>query len=128
MYGATLRRARIDGGMTQGELADVSGIKQANISAIENGRRQPSAETLHRLLAACGYDLVAVAGDRRLALVPPPAPGEPEIVADLLAERDRTGPFEAPPLIGPDTPVELRARLLVAVLDAAEATVRGRWR
>lgn len=131
MYGATLRGARTDRGLTQGELAAASGIAQANISAIENGRRQPSAETLHRLLAACGYDLVAVAGDGRLTLVPPPAPGEPEIVADLLAERDRADPidpFESPSPIGPDTPVELRARLLVAVLDASEATIRGRLR
>lgn len=128
MYGATIRRARTDRGLTQGEVADVSGIKQANISAIENGRRQPSAETLHRLLAACGFDLVAVSDDERIHLVPPPAPGEPEIVADLLAERDRTDPLEAPPLVGADTPVELRARLLVAVLDASEATIRGRLR
>lgn len=128
MYGATIRRARTDRGLTQGELADASGIKQANISAIENGRRQPSAETLHRLFAACGYDLVAVAGNHRMHLVPPPAPGEPEIVADLLAERDRTNRFEAPPLIENNTPIELRARVLVAVLDASEATIRGRLR
>lgn len=128
MYGATLRRARTDRGLTQGELAAASGVAQANISAIENGRRRPSAETLHRLFAACGYDLVAVAGDERIHLDPPPAPGEPEIVADLLAERDRTDPFEASSLVGPDTPVELRARLLVAVLDASEATIRGRLR
>ncbi|MCB1016010.1 MAG: helix-turn-helix transcriptional regulator, partial [Acidimicrobiales bacterium] len=128
VHGAALRQARTDRGLTQGELAAVSGIKQANISAIENGRRQPSAETLHRLLAACGYDLVAVSSDERIHLVPPPAPGEPEVVGDLLTERDRTDPFESPSLIGADTPVELRARLLVAVLDASEATIRGRLR
>ena len=128
MYGATIRRARTDRGMTQGELAAASGVAQANISAIENGRRQPSAGTLYRLLAACGFDLVAVSGNERIHLVPPPAPGEPEIVADLLAERERTDPFEAPSLVGPDTPVELRARVLVAVLDASEATIRGRLR
>ena len=68
MYGDVVRRARLDRGMTQGELAAASGVAQANISAIENGRRQPSAETLHRLFAACGYDLVAVAGDERIRL------------------------------------------------------------
>ena len=83
---------------------------------------------MHRLFAACGYDLVAVAGDERIHLDPPPAPAEPEIVADLLAERDRTDPFEASSLVGPDTPVERRARLLGAVLDASEATIRGRLR
>lgn len=126
MYGAALQRARTEWGMTQGELAAASGIAQANISAIENGRRQPSAETLHRLLAACGYDLVAVSGDERIHLVPPPAPGEPEIVSELLAERGPADPFDTPSSVGPDTPVELRARLLVAVLDASEATIRGR--
>ena len=114
--------------MTQGALAAASGVAQANISAIENGRRQPNAETLHRLLAACGFDLVAVSGDERIHLLPPPAPGEPEIVADLLADRYPADPYEVPSLIGPDTSVELRARLLVAVLDASEATIRGRLR
>lgn len=128
MYRGLVRQARVARGLSQVELATVSGIAQANISAIENGRRQPSAETLHRLLAACGFDLVAVSGDERIHIVPPPAPGEPEIVADLLAERGPADPHNAPALTGPDTPVEQRARILVAVLDASEATIRGRLR
>lgn len=128
MYGAAVKRARTGRGMTQGDLAAASGIAQANISAIENGRRQPSAETLHRLLAACGYDLVAVAGERRIALTPPPAPGEPEVVADLFAERDDADPPDEAPTIGPDTTPRERAEALVAVLDAAEAIIRSKAR
>lgn len=107
--------------MTQVTLAQVSGIEQANISAIETGRRQPSAETLHRLLDACGFELVATAGARTIPLPPP-------TVDELLAIRDPDDPPDEPPLANVDTPMEQRARILVAVLDASEAIVRGRTR
>ncbi|EMY34152.1 DNA-binding protein [Arthrobacter crystallopoietes BAB-32] len=39
-------------GLTQTELADISGVSQPNISAYESGRRKPRPETLERLLKA----------------------------------------------------------------------------
>lgn len=39
-------------GLTQQELADLSGVAQPNIAAYENGTRKPSAKMLERLTAA----------------------------------------------------------------------------
>ncbi len=116
MYGPILRRARTSRGLTQRQLAAISGIEQANISAIENDRRAPSAETLHRLLTACGYELLGVAGNRVLAF-PHPAVG-PECSTDQ--------PPDEAPTITPGTPLTDRVRAINAVLDLAETIVRSR--
>lgn len=44
-------------GLSQRQLAERSGIKQAAIARIESGRVSPRVQTLDRLLAACGVDL-----------------------------------------------------------------------
>ena len=49
---ASLRDARRRAGLTQAELARRAGTSQATISAYEHGRKEPSVETLGRLLAA----------------------------------------------------------------------------
>ena len=59
MYGTFVRAAREARNLTQHDLAATSGVAQSNISAIENGRRIPSADTLNRLLVACGFELAA---------------------------------------------------------------------
>ncbi len=115
MYGAVVQRARTSRGMTQQQLAAISGIEQSNISAIENDRRVPTVETLHRLLASCGYELMAVAGKRVIDF--PPFDTGPE---DLLG-----GPDEAP-AITPDTPMAVRVQAINAALDLSEAVVRSR--
>jgi transcriptional regulator with XRE-family HTH domain len=109
MYGTAVRRARAERGLTQVQLAEISGVEQSNISAIENGRRAPSAETLHRLLRACGFDLSAEAGARTFAI---PAPEDAELVGD------------APEPV--DLPMATRVRMITAALEAAEAIVRSR--
>ncbi len=119
MYGALIAEARHARGMTQAELAELSGIEQANISAIERNRRTPSAGTLHRLLHACGFELTAAAGARVLAL---PPPTDDAFFASLL-ERS---PVDEAPTITPSTPPAVRARAVVAVLDLAETVVRSR--
>ena len=108
MYGQVVRRARVGRGLTQADLSAISGIDQPNISAIENGRRRPSADTLHRLLAACGFELLATAGDRVLAL---PAPED-----DVTHERQPVAVI----------PMADRVRMVTAALDASEAIVRNR--
>ncbi len=112
MYGALVRSARAERGLTQAQLATIAGIEQSNISAIENGRRAPSAETLHRLLFACGFELVASAGPRQLALPPP--------VGFFDADDATSEPQTA------DVPITTKARMLVAALDTAEAILRSR--
>ena len=54
----TLREER---GLTQGQLAELSGIDQADISRIERGAANPTAKTLQR---------IADALDSRVALIP----------------------------------------------------------
>lgn len=46
-------------GLSQSALAELAGIPQPNLSAYERDRRCPSAETLNRLVMACGYQLAA---------------------------------------------------------------------
>lgn len=119
MIGTILRRARTERSLSQAEVAEISGVKQSNISAIENGRRKPSAETLQRLLAACGFELLAEAGDRVLTFPPPhDTPAD-----DSAPDGD---PSPEPPTVDRDTPVADRARVLTAALEASEAIVRGR--
>lgn len=50
--------ARRRAGLTQVELARRAGISQPVVSMYERGRRDPSVETLRRLLAAAGWQLV----------------------------------------------------------------------
>lgn len=61
-----LRRARERVELTQAELARRAGTTQSSISAYEAGRKQPSLETLSRLLSAAGSRLIAVPGGSRV--------------------------------------------------------------
>lgn len=49
-------------GLTQEQLADRSGLDQANISDIENGDANPTARTLGRIASGLGVDAVALFG------------------------------------------------------------------
>jgi transcriptional regulator with XRE-family HTH domain len=118
VYGQLIRRARSQRGLTQTELALISGIEQSNISAVENERRMPSAETLHRLLFACGFELAGVAGSTVVAC-PPPERGA------FVGDVDELAVSEAPTATA-TTPIADRVRMMNAALDAAEAIVRSR--
>ncbi len=52
--------ARISQNLTQKELADRTGINQADISKLENGTRNPSLKLLKRLAEGMGMDLKLV--------------------------------------------------------------------
>ena len=54
---ATIREARARRGLSQAEVAARAGTSQATISAYETGRKQPSLDTLGRLLATMGLEL-----------------------------------------------------------------------
>ena len=49
--------ARLACNMTQKELAEKTGIRQSNISRIENGSASPTIDTLARIAAALGKQL-----------------------------------------------------------------------
>jgi predicted nucleotidyltransferase/DNA-binding XRE family transcriptional regulator len=57
---STIRGARARAGLTQTELAAKANIAQSVVSAYESSRREPSFETLRRLVAATGFDLDVV--------------------------------------------------------------------
>ena len=48
---------RGENGITQKQLADITGITQADISRLENGTANPSLKTLKRLAAGMGMAL-----------------------------------------------------------------------
>ena len=55
---------RLEAGMTQTELAKGSGVRQSEISKIENGRINPTLDTLEALGDALGVHLGFVRSDR----------------------------------------------------------------
>lgn len=58
MHASTLlRTARSRAELTQSALARRAGTSQATLSSYEAGRKQPSAATLTRILAAAGWRL-----------------------------------------------------------------------
>lgn len=65
---STVRTARARAGITQRELALLSGMKQPQIARIENGITQPSIPTLGRVLDSLGYELelVTTRGENRI--------------------------------------------------------------
>lgn len=68
---AVLRTARQRSHLSQTDLARRAGIAQSVISAYESGRREPSVQTLARLVGATGHELVlgvVPAPDRSLGL------------------------------------------------------------
>ena len=117
-----VRSARNERRLTQAQLAEISGIEQSNISAIENDRRSPSAETLHRLLFSCGFALIATAGPTSLPLAPPDAWFDDGAFEDGAFD---DGVFDEPTPPA-DLSIATRARMLVAALDTSEAIIRSR--
>ena len=48
--GPVLRRARLNNGMTQAQLANSAGVAQAYISMVESGDKTPSSDSLERFI------------------------------------------------------------------------------
>ncbi|MGI9033745.1 MAG: helix-turn-helix domain-containing protein [Acidimicrobiales bacterium] len=121
MYGTFVRAVREARALTQKELADISGVRQSNISAIESGRRVPSADTLNRLLVACGFEITATAGNRRVYCPLPRGDWFPD--EDLPARLPQDPPDE-PSGLASTTSMEERVRVITSLLDAADASRR----
>lgn len=56
LVGRNVRRARIEKGLTQEELAERAGTSQFYISSLEAGRRNPTVVTVLELAQALGVD------------------------------------------------------------------------
>lgn len=52
--------AREAQGLTQQELADISGVKQSSIARLEKLKSTPQIDTLFRILTPMGYKLTIV--------------------------------------------------------------------
>jgi transcriptional regulator with XRE-family HTH domain len=93
-----LKAARHEAGLTQPQLADLTGIAQANLSTYETGRAAPNARTVDRILTAItdhmGHSpitldavdgLLGIVGRTAGKLVPVDIMGEPTPI-DWIAE------------------------------------------
>jgi len=124
MYGAFLRQVRQSRGMSQGDLAEVSGLDQPNISAYENDRRTPTLDVFNRILVSCGYEVAADGGSRVLHMpLPIGAGGYP---FDDLPPRLPDDPPDEALTVSLDAGPEERARILVSVLEVASAIDAGK--
>jgi transcriptional regulator with XRE-family HTH domain len=56
-YGEWVNDARRSAALSQRQLAARSGVPQPTIARIEAGHQVPRADTLERLLRACGWQL-----------------------------------------------------------------------
>lgn len=81
--GTVLRKARLEAGLTQHQLARRLGVTQAALAQLESPRANPTVATLERVLAGTGH---------RLELRATPAP--PEIDVGLLREALRMSPAD----------------------------------
>lgn len=104
MHGAALiSRARRRAGLTQAQLAARAGTSQPVISAYERGRRDPSIETLRRLVGAAGAALTLGCETWGSDRVPPARTDEERerlvdvlLLADAIPVRHRRGGLNFP--------------------------------
>lgn len=59
-FSIVIHQIREEKGLTQVELAELSGVNQANISRIENGERLPNIYTLQKIANSLGMQLALI--------------------------------------------------------------------
>lgn len=97
--------------LTQAQLAHRAGTSSAAVSAIESGRRDPTVDTLARLIAAAGQGL-------HLAVTSPDAVHDEAAVGRALlrvlnrSEQTGLSPAQVAPMLADDVPSCLVARAL----------------
>ena len=88
--GARIRKARLERGLSQGDIENRTGLLRCYLSRVENGHTEPSLQTLARLATALQMPLVAFFdGEEDAAAEAPPL--KPEEIAFLLQIRDFAG-------------------------------------
>ena len=60
IFGWNIRDMRIEQGLTQMQLSEITGIQQREITRIENGNANPTLRTIQRLMLALGHELTYV--------------------------------------------------------------------
>jgi transcriptional regulator with XRE-family HTH domain len=65
IVGLNIRKARIDSGLSQEELAGRMGVEQFYISGLEAGRRNPTLVTLWKAANALGVEVGTLFGKGR---------------------------------------------------------------
>ena len=58
LVGRNVKRIRQEKGLTQEQLADLSGFSQQYISGLEQGRRNPTVVSLYELAMALGVSYI----------------------------------------------------------------------
>jgi len=95
-----IRSVRRRGGLTQAQLAKRAGTSQPVVSAYEHGRRDPTYDTLRRLVEAGGERLVLEARPEPSALTPARTPAEHGgRLVDVLSLVDAIPPRRRSPLL-----------------------------
>jgi len=89
----TIREERVQAGLTQARLAELANVGQANLSAIESGRRSASAQMLSRLRLAMRRPSQALAEHRSDVLRTIEACGasNPRIFGSVARSTDEVG-------------------------------------
>ncbi|HVA64378.1 MAG TPA: helix-turn-helix transcriptional regulator [Terriglobales bacterium] len=91
--GARIRQARLERGLSQGDLESRTGLLRCYLSRVENGHTEPSLQTLARLAAALEMPLVGFfdeAADDDAAEAAPPQLSADELTF-LTQMRDFAG-------------------------------------
>ena len=83
--GESIRRIRLEKGLSQGEMQKRTGILRSYLSRVENGHTVPSLATLQRLASAMGVALADFFADEVGAIAPAvvPSDGSSEYLVEL---------------------------------------------
>jgi transcriptional regulator with XRE-family HTH domain len=96
----SVRRMRREKGLSQQELADLAGIGQDSISAIETGRHEPHPRTLRKLANALGVEVVDFFREPAVPLAKAPTVGRPSAIDVALDSAIRQIALEKQAMFG----------------------------
>lgn len=77
-----LRQARQRGGLSIGQLAELTGLRRDTITHLEHGKEEPQSYAVRRLAVALGASVADLYG---LPVLEGPQPGMPEQLGRLPA-------------------------------------------
>ena len=90
-FSETLKRLRLEKGLTQGDLAKYSGLKQSSIAMYETGKRNPKIDVLERLADFFNVDIDYLIGktDKTTKVIVAPPEPQKSIEASPAQKEDR---------------------------------------